>query len=111
MLNLNSVIENIDYLIDKYNLCVNHGHYLLDGDLEELLLLSNITIGQVLYKAKDWNYDEDGWLSGCQDGDYLETIELIQNEKIYLCQAFSCCCGDGLDYALALENVSLVLDN
>ena len=111
MLNLNNVTENIGKLIEKYNLCVNDGHYLLDGDLEELLSISNITIGKTLYKAKDWGYDEDGWLSGCNDGDYLETIELVQNEQIYLCQVFSCCCGDGLDYTLALENVSLVLDN
>lgn len=110
MLKLNNVTENIGQLIEEYSLCVNNNHYLLDGDLEELLSLSNITIGQTLYKAKDWSYDEDGWLAGCSDGDYLETIELIQNDKTYLCQVFSCNCGDGLDYTLALENVYLVIN-
>lgn len=106
MLNLENVNINIEDLAAKYRLCCNNNHYLFDGDMEELFSNSNIEVGQTLYKAKDWKYDEDGWLIGCEDGDYLETIELIQKGKIYLCQAFSDFCGDGLEYMLALNNVS-----
>lgn len=105
-LNLAYVEKDIDKLTHEYNLCVNNGHYLFDGDLEELFCDSDITVGKTLHKAKEWKYAEDGWLEGCKDGDYLETIELIQNGNTYLCQAFSDKCGDGLDYMLALLNVS-----
>lgn len=107
-LNLENVNKNIRELSEEYNLCYNNNHYLFDGDLEDLFYDSKIKVGNVLYKAKDWEYDEDCYLTGCEDGDYLETIELIQNGKTYLCQAFSDCCGDGLDYMLALHNVSSV---
>lgn len=106
MLNLENVQENINHLVEEYNLCTNNNHYLFDGDLEELFSDSNIRVGETLFKAKDWNYDEDGYLIGCEEGDYLETIELIQNGKTYLCQAFSDNCGDGPDYMLALNNIS-----
>lgn len=105
MLNLENVKENINRLTEEYGLCVNNNHYLFDGDMESLFNDSNIEVGKVLFKAKDWGYNEDGWLIGCEDGDYLETIELIQNNKTYLCQVFSDYCGDGLDYMLALLNV------
>ena len=105
MLNLENVSKNINKLTDEYNLIRNNNHFLFDGDLEELFDDSNITVGETLYKVKDWEYDEDCWLIGCEDGDYLETIELIQNGKTYYCQVFSDCCGDGLDYMLALLNV------
>lgn len=107
MLNLENVKENINQLVGEYNLCVNNNHYLFDGDLEELFSDSNIAIGNITHKAKDWTYDEDGWLIGCKDGDYLETVELIQDGKSYLCQAFADDFGDGLDYALALYNVEI----
>ena len=106
MLNLENVKENINQLAVEYNLCVNNNHYLFDGDLETLFSDSNIVVGDIFHKVKDWEYDKDGYLIGCKDGDYLETIQLIQNGNIYLCQTFSDCCGDGLDYMLALENVS-----
>lgn len=106
MLNLENVRENINKLIDEYTLCTNNNHFLFDGDLEDLFNDSNIEVGKTLYKAKDWKYNEDGWLIGCEDGDYLETVELIQNGEIYLCQVFSDRCGDGLDYMLALLNAS-----
>ena len=114
ILNLENVEENIDKLADKYHIgCVssnryslNTNRYLLDGDLEDLFCDSDIEIGETIYKAKDWEYDEDGWLIGCEDGDYIETIELIQDGKTYLCQVFSDRCGDGLDYTLALLNIS-----
>ena len=105
MLNLENVRENIKDLADKYNLCYDNNHYLFDGDLEELFDDSNISIGETLYKAKDWKYDKDGWLIGCKEGDYLETIELIQNGKTYLCQAFCEYSGCCFDYMLALHNV------
>lgn len=80
MLNLDNVRENIDELVAEYNLIENNNHFLYDGDMEDLFYDSGITVGDTLYKAKDWSYDkEDGWLIGCEDGDYLETIELIQN--------------------------------
>lgn len=108
MLNLENVQENISRLVEEYNLCTNNNHYLFDGDLEELFSDSNIRVGKTLFKAKDWCYDEDGYLTGCEDGDYLETIELIQNGTTYLCQVFSDNCGDGPDYMLALNNVSML---
>lgn len=108
MLNLENVRENIKDLVDKYNLCNNNNHYLFDGDLEELFSDSNINVGETLYKAKDWQYSEDGYdLIGCQEGDYLETIELIQDGKTYLCQVFCEWSGCCYDYMLALENVVL----
>lgn len=108
ILNLENVNRmDMNRLADEYNLCVNNNHYLYDGDLEDLFYDSKITVGKTLYKAKDWRYDEDGCcLIGCEEGDYLETIELIQDGKIYLCQVFceySGCCPD---YMLALLNVS-----
>ena len=107
MMNLDNVRENIYELAEEYNLIVNNNHFLFDGDMENLFYDSGITVGDTLYKAKDWKYDEeDCWLIGCEDGDYLETLELIQNGKTYLCQVFSDCCGDGLDYMLALLNVA-----
>lgn len=106
-INLEDVGANIRQLIQEYNLIVNNNHYLMDGDLEQLFCDSNIKVGRTLYKAKDWEYDEDGYLIGCENGDYLETIELIQNGKTYLCQAFSDECGDGLDYMLALLNINI----
>ena len=108
MLNLENVNENLAQLAEDFNLCVNNNHYLFDGDLETLFSESNIVVGETIHKAKDWTYNEDGWLTGCKDGDYLETIELTQNGNTYLCQAFSDCCGDGLDYTLALTNVSVL---
>ena len=105
MLDLANVKSNINQLIDDYNLCVNRKRFLLDGDLEELFESSNITIGDVTHKEKDWAYSESGWLIGCVDGDYLESIELVQNGIVYLCQAFSDRCGDGLDYTLSLFNL------
>lgn len=107
-LNLENVNKNMRKLADEYHLCYNNNHYLFDGDMEELFADSGIEVGETLYKAKDWKYDEGCWLTGCKDGDYLETIELIQNGKTYLCQVFSDCCGDGLDYMLALYNVTAV---
>lgn len=115
ILNLENVEESIDKLADEYHLVsatnsrysFSSNYYLLDGDLEDLFYHSNIEIGKTLYKAKDWKYDEDGlWIINCEDGDYLETIELIQDGKTYICQACSLKCGDGLDYMLALSNVS-----
>lgn len=107
ILNLENVNRmDMNRLANEYNLCVNNNHYLYDGDLEDLFYDSKITVGKTLYKAKDWRYDEDSWLEGCKDGDYIETIELIQNGNTYHCQVFSDCCGDGLDYMLALLNVS-----
>lgn len=106
MLDLENAKENINQLVDRYNLCVANNHFLLDSDLEELFYNSNIKVGRTLYKEKDWKCDiEDGCLVGCEDGDYLETIELIQDGKIYLCKAFSDECGCGLDYTLELMNV------
>jgi hypothetical protein len=105
MLNLENVKENIDELVNKYHICVSNNNYLLDGDLEELFYDSNIDVGETIYKAKDWEYGEDGWLIGCEDGDYIEAIELIQNGKTYLCKVFSDRCGDGLDYTLALSHM------
>lgn len=107
MLNLENVKENINQLVDRYNLCVANNHFLLDSDLEELFYNSNIKVGRTLHKEKDYRFSiGDGCLVGCEDGDYLETIELIQDGKSYLCKAFSDECGCGLDYTLALLNVS-----
>ena len=107
MLNLENVKENISQLASAYNICVSNNHYLFDGDLEDLFSDSDITVGEILHKAKDWKFDKDGWLLNCEDGDYLETIELLQNGKVYLCQVFSERFGDRLDYALALHNIFL----
>lgn len=107
ILNLENVEENIDELVEKYHICVSNNHYCFDGDLEDLFFNSDIEVGKTIYKAKDWKYDEEGcWLIGCEDGDYIETIELIQNGKTYICQVFSDRCGDGLDYMIALSNIS-----
>ena len=105
MLDLENAKENINQLTDEYNLCVVNNHYLFDEDLEFLFCNSDIEVGETLYEVKNWKYDEDGWLVGCEDGDYLETIELIQDGKTYYCQTFSDKCGDGLDYTLALLNI------
>lgn len=95
-------------LTEEYNLCYNNNHYLYDGDLEELFDDSNITVGEVVNKALDWEYDDDCFLVGCSEGDYLETVELFQNGKKYICQAFAEDCGCGIDYMLALNNVRKV---
>ena len=107
-LNLENVNKNIDKLVEEYHICENNNHYLFDGDLEDLFYDSNIKVGDTILQAKDWSYYEDCGLTGCKDGDYLETIELFQNGNKYLCQVFSNCCGDGLDYMLALHNVERV---
>ena len=106
MLNLENVKDNIEKLIEKYSLCCSNHHYLLDEDLEELFYNSGIKVGDTLFKAKNWNRNNDtGELIGCKENDYIETIELFQNEKRYLCQVFAEWTGCCLDYMLALENL------
>ena len=104
-LNLENVNENLNKLADEYNILHNGNHFLLDGDLEEMLADSGIEIGKPTIVAKNWKYDLDGWIEGCNEGDYLETIVLLQNNKRYLCQAFGEKMGDGIDYTLALSNI------
>lgn len=104
MLDLSNVEDTLIPLIDDYNLCVsNIFYYLFDTDLENLFADSNIKIGQTLHKAKDWKTDNEGWIVECQDGEYLESIELIQNGKTYKCRAFAIQSCHGLDYFLQLD--------
>ncbi len=106
MLNLSNV-NNMEELVEKYKLCHYNGHYCLDSDLEELFTNSNIEIGESLFIAKKFDFNDDYEPVGCMYGDYLETVELIQNGITYLCQAFCEFNGCSADYSLALENVYL----
>ena len=115
-LNLNHINDNINQLEHAYALCKYNNHYVFDGDLEQLFADSDITIDKTICKAKNYQYNDDGWLINCKNGDYLETLVLIQNGQTYLCQAFSESCFTNfatntaaidynLDYTLALTNI------
>ena len=99
-------LSNSNSIACEYNIAIFNGHWVMDGDFEEMLSKSDIEIGEVLFKARDWKYVEGtGYLIGCSAGDYLETVELKQSGVTYLCQAFADDCGEGLDYTMAVLNV------
>lgn len=104
----NTNSDSIEKIFYDYNINISNNRFILDGDLEELFSDSDIEIGKVVNKGKQWSYDEEGEVIDCLEGDYLETIELIQNGVTYHCQVFAEWGGCCLDYALALRNISAV---
>lgn len=118
-LDLKNLTENIGVLADEYNLLFvghNDRYLVFDGDAEEMFADSGIQqVDGEIYKAIDWYYDSDtGFIEGCQEHDYLESIVLLQDGIYYICQVFaeSCeCDGGSLDYALAIFNVREAQDD
>lgn len=113
MLNLKNIKENIDVLVDKYNINVNDGKYCLDGDLEELFSDSNIEVKTTISKYVDWKYDDSCDLvlingEELKEGTLLEIIELKQDNISFMCSVYAMDCGCGLDYFLDLNNLSLI---
>ena len=118
-LDLKNVADNIGVLADEYNLLLvghNDRYLVFDGDAEEMFADSGIQqMDGEIYKAINWYFDKDtGFIEGCQEHDYLESIVLLQDGIYYVCQVFAESCDGGcgcLDYALAIFNVRVAQEN
>ncbi len=118
-LDLKNVAENIGVLADEYNLLLvghNDRYLVFDGDAEEMFADSGVQqMDGEIYKAINWYFDKDtGFIEGCQEHDYLESIVLLQDGIYYVCQVFAESCDGGcgcLDYALAIFNVREAQEN
>lgn len=76
-----------------------------DEDLAQLFNDSGIGIGKVTELNKVFNFNDDYEPVGIDYGDYIETVELHQNENTYLCRAYCAYNGVGADYAFALFDI------
>lgn len=80
-----------------------------DDDLANLFDDFGIGLGKVVKVENVFEYDEDTYEPvGLDYGDYIETIELHQYGKTYLCRAYCAHNGVGADYAFALFDIEKV---
>jgi len=109
--------EYVDKVIDEYNINAvkididDHEIevWCYDEDLAELFSDFGIGIGKVVDFAKEFNFDEDTYEPvGLDYNDYIETVELHQYGKTYLCRAYCAHNGVGADYAFALFDIEKV---
>lgn len=103
--------EYVDEMIDVYNINAVKvdidGHELevwcYDDDLANLFYDFGIGIGKVVDFENKFDFDEDTYEPvGLDYDDYIETVELKQNGKTYLCKTYCAHNGVGADYAFAL---------
>ena len=104
--------EYVNEIIEEYGICtydVDDGDlevWCYDDDLAELFDDFGIGIGKVVRSEKVFDYDEDTYEPvGLDYDDYIETVELHQNGKTYLCRAYCAYNGVGADYAFALFDI------
>lgn len=107
--------EYVNEVIDKYNICtyaVDDGNlevWCYDDDLATLFNDFGIGVGKVVHLGKRFDFDEDTYEPvGLDYNDYIETVELYQNGKTYLCKAYCAHNGVGADYAFALFDIERV---
>lgn len=102
--------EYVDSIIKEYNICVDtriiddHKKELwcYDEDLAELFNDFGIGLGMSSKVEKVFKFDEDYQPVGLDYGDYIETVELKQNENTYLVPVYCAYNGCGADYAFAI---------
>ena len=106
--------EYVDEIIDEYNINAVKididGHELevwcYDDDLATLFDDFGIGIGKVVHFENKFDFDEDTYEPvGLDYDDYIETVELKQNGKTYLCKTYCAHNGVGADYAFALFDI------
>lgn len=79
-----------------------------DGDLDDLLIKSNIKIGNRYNKEKTFDYDDDYEPVGLDYNDYIETVELIQDGISYYYPIYCAYNGSGAEDAIAIYNPTTV---
>ena len=102
--------QKIKKIIREYDICTDtieneYGEIELwcyDDDLASLFYDSGIGVGTSSNVEKEFKYDEYYNPVGLNYGDYIETVELKQNEKTYLVPVYCAYNGVGADYAFAL---------
>ena len=106
--------DYIDDLTSAFNINFNHINmgdkrievWCNDDDLENLFNTYQIEIGKVIHTSKEFKYDEDTYEPiGLSYGDFIETVELKQNGKTFLCDAYCAYNGCGAEYAFALFEI------
>ena len=99
--------EYVTEIANEYCICVDNKTtefelWCYDDDLAQLFTDNGIGIGKVVDFEKEFNFDDNYEPLGIEYGDYLETVELHQNGKTYLCKTYCAYNGDSADYAFAL---------
>lgn len=84
---------------------VGNKYVCLDDALSTLFMCSGIFIEREIDKSRNISYNLDYNLIGCCYGDYLSTLELRQDERLYRCQTFCMYDGKKPSKALLLANV------
>ena len=103
--------EYVNEIANEYCICVDNRTtefelWCYDCDLEELFTDYGIRVGKVINFEKEFNFDEDTYEPvGLDYNDYIETVELKQYGKTYLCRAYCAHNGVGADYAFALFDI------
>ena len=100
----------VDDLIKKYNLCTGDRTineelielWCYDDDLAKLFSDFGIGIGMSFNVEKVFKVDNNYQPVGLNYGDYIETVELIQNGNVYHVPVYCAYNGTGADYAFAL---------
>ena len=103
----------VDKIIKEYNINAvkieidNHEIevWCYDDDLATLFYQFEIGIGKVVDFGTKFDFDDDFQPLGLDYNDYIETVELHQNGKTYLCRAYCADTGVGADYAFALFDI------
>ena len=103
----------VDGIIDEYTINLTRvdvdDHevevWFYDSDLEMLFDDFGIEVGEVVHKEKTFDYDENYEPVGLDYEDYIETVELKQNGKTYLCKTYCAYNGCGADTAFALFDI------
>ena len=113
-LNLNLLTrESVVNLIDEYqiNVCeviLEKGEtievWCRDGDYENLLIDSDISVGKTYNRKKEFIFDDDYEPVGLDYNDYIETVELIQDGKSYYYPVYCAYNGCGAEDAIAILN-------
>lgn len=104
--------ESINALIEEYNICTDiretdNTDYAMelwcyDDDLARLFTDNGIGVGKSFNVEKQFKVDDDYNPVGLEYGDYIESVELHQNDYVYLVPVYCAYNGCGADYAFAL---------
>lgn len=109
--------ENTKEICEKYqiNVCeveLGNGEQLkvwcCDGDFGQLLIDSNIKVGNTYDREKEFDFDDDYQPIGLDYNDYIETLELIQDGESYYYPIFCAYNGTGAEDAIAIFNPTTV---
>ena len=75
-----------------------------DGDLDTLFDDSDITVGKIFNREKEFNFDENYNPVGLEYNDYIETLELLQDGLFYYFPVYCAYNGVGAENAIAIFN-------